>query len=97
MQFKIPRDTNEIQNGRRSGGYKPTLWDFNSIQSFEFEPKVTKYTIDSHDFLYNSTSSYAKLQMHVAREAHRKGGYSDWAGEEVVAAGATSRADRWPT
>ncbi|XP_042009466.1 1,8-cineole synthase, chloroplastic-like [Salvia splendens] len=43
MQFKIPRDTNEIQNGRRSGGYKPTHWDFNSIQSFEFEHMQEKH------------------------------------------------------
>ncbi|XP_047937779.1 1,8-cineole synthase, chloroplastic-like isoform X2 [Salvia hispanica] len=36
-------NTNEIQNGRRSGGYKPTLWDFNYIQSFKFEHKKEKH------------------------------------------------------
>nr|ABI20515.1 cinenol synthase [Salvia rosmarinus] len=34
---------NEIQTGRRTGGYQPTLWDFNSIQSFN-----SKYKEDVH-------------------------------------------------
>nr|QCF60508.1 eucalyptol synthase [Salvia dorisiana] len=34
---------NEIQTERRTGGYQPTLWNFDSIQSFEFEYKDKEY------------------------------------------------------
>ncbi|XP_047952717.1 cineole synthase 1, chloroplastic-like [Salvia hispanica] len=33
---------NEIETERRTGGYQPTLWDYDSIQSFEFEYKEEK-------------------------------------------------------